>query len=218
MRFTATLLWRPCTSHGKSTLKAPGECSAFDWLSTQQGNSLQYENLDHLPASLVSSLNTLDRVRGSLWNELLIDGYNGSLNISVSSSEERDSTHLKMKRKNLPFNRICDARAMRIVVGEASTSETGTEREIDGCYELTDLIHKLYRPIEGESTTTSPIRRRPAIALCTPPSTARTGPRSRYRCVRSPCTTPPSSASPHSGCTRVNESLRPNRTKTPRDG
>ena len=55
-----------------------------------------------------------------------------------------------MKRKNLPFNRICDARAMRIVVGEASTSETGTEREIDGCYELTDLIHKLYRPIEGE--------------------------------------------------------------------
>ena len=124
---------------------------SFDWLSTQQGNSLQYENLDHLPASLVSSLNTLDRVRGSLWNELLIDGYNGSLNISVSSRlKSAYSTHLKMKRKNLPFNRICDARAMRIVVGEASTSETGTEREIDGCYELTDLIHKLYRPIEGE--------------------------------------------------------------------
>jgi len=124
---------------------------SFDWLSTQQGDSLQYENSDQLPASLVSSLNTLDRVRGSLWNELLIDGYDGSLNISVSSRlKSAYSTHLKMKRKNLPFNRICDARAMRIVVGEASTSETGTEREVDACYELTDLIHKLYRPIEGE--------------------------------------------------------------------
>ena len=89
MRFTATLLWRPCTSHGKSTLKSASRVFRLSiGCPRAQGNSLQYENLDHLPASLVSSLNTLDRVRGSLWNELLIDGYNGSLNISVSSASE----------------------------------------------------------------------------------------------------------------------------------
>ena len=126
---------------------------SFDWLSTREGDSLQVEGLTALPGSIAASLSTLDAIRGRLWSELLMDGYTtqSDLNISVSSRlKSAYSTYMKMKRKNLPFERVCDTRAMRIVVGDASTSERGTEREIDACYALLDLIHKMYRPIEGE--------------------------------------------------------------------
>lgn len=124
---------------------------SFDWISTREGDPLQYDRMTELPESIAASLNTLDGVRGRLWSELLMDGYDSDLKISISSRlKSAYSTHQKMKRKGIAFRRVCDARAMRIVVGEASTSERGTEGEIDACYALLDLIHKMYRPIEGE--------------------------------------------------------------------
>jgi len=124
---------------------------SFDSISTREGDSFRFEGMNELPKSITASLNTLDGVRGRLWSELLMDGYDSDLKISISSRlKSAYSTHLKMKRKNIPFTRVSDARAMRIVVGETSTSEQGKEEEIDACYMLLDLIHKLYRPIEGE--------------------------------------------------------------------
>lgn len=124
---------------------------SFDWISTREGDSLRYDRMSELPESIAASLNTLDEFRGRIWSELLMDGYDSDLKISMSSRlKSAYSTHQKMKRKGLPFNRVCDARAMRIVVGDPSASAGGTEREVDACYALLDLIHKMYRPIEGE--------------------------------------------------------------------
>jgi len=124
---------------------------SFDWLSTRDGESFDLDGIDELPSSVSSSLSTLDKIRSRLWQDLLIDGFGTDVKISISSRlKSAYSTHLKMKRKSVDFSQIYDARAMRIVVGETSSSESGTSKEIDTCYQLLDLVHKLYRPIEGE--------------------------------------------------------------------
>ena len=124
---------------------------SFDWLSTRDGESFVLDGGEDLPSSVSSSLSTLDQIRSRLWRDLLIEGLGTDVKISISSRlKSVYSTHLKMKRKDVNFSQIFDARAMRIVVGEASSSDSGTSKEIDMCYQLLDLVHKLYRPIEGE--------------------------------------------------------------------
>jgi len=124
---------------------------SFDWLSNRDGNALNTDAMESLPKNISSSLKTLDSIRRTVWRDLLIEGYSSNVKISIASRlKSAYSTHLKMKRKNLDFLHIFDARAMRIVIGDASASESSSGRDIDACYEMIDLIHKLYRPIEGE--------------------------------------------------------------------
>jgi len=124
---------------------------SFDWLSNRDGNALNTDAMELLPENISSSLKTLDSIRRTVWRDLLIEGYSSDVKISIASRlKSAYSTHLKMKRKDLDFLHIYDARAMRIVIGDASASENGATKDIDACYEMIDLIHKLYRPIEGE--------------------------------------------------------------------
>ena len=45
------------------------------------------------------------------------------------------STHSKMTRKSIPFGEVCDARALRVIVGEAGEAP-GTKDEVETCFVL----------------------------------------------------------------------------------
>ena len=55
----------------------------------------------------------------------------------------------KMKRKGLPPSEIFDARALRLVVDDAEGEQL--EAAIAACYKLMPAVHRLWRPINGES-------------------------------------------------------------------
>ncbi|CAI5520719.1 unnamed protein product [Closterium sp. Naga37s-1] len=58
------------------------------------------------------------------------------------------SCHAKMRRKRVPLDKIYDARALRVVVGDAN----GTQHEaaVEACYNLLCVVHSLWTPIGGE--------------------------------------------------------------------
>ncbi|CAI5971359.1 unnamed protein product [Closterium sp. NIES-64] len=58
------------------------------------------------------------------------------------------SCHAKMRRKRVPLDKIYDARALRVVVGDAN----GTQHEaaVEACYNLLSVVHSLWTPIGGE--------------------------------------------------------------------
>ncbi|KAG7981068.1 hypothetical protein I3843_05G213400 [Carya illinoinensis] len=58
------------------------------------------------------------------------------------------SIHSKMKRKDISIGKVYDARALRVVVGDKNGTLHGPA--VQCCYNLLDIVHKLWTPIDGE--------------------------------------------------------------------
>ena len=102
-------------------------------------------------ASLEASLEALQKCRDTTLRSLQLDALAPGLRVDIEGRlKSAHSTHLKMRRKNVPFAGVCDARALRVVVGEPG-EQPGTREEVVACYDLVEAIHKLYRPVDGES-------------------------------------------------------------------
>ena len=101
------------------------------------------------------------------------------------------SIYRKLTRKDRSLNELFDIRGVRVLV-----------EDIKDCYAVLGLVHHLWTPLPGSSTTTSPSRSRTTIVRCTPRWSDRI--RKCWRCRSAPtrCTSIRSSASPRTGATR----------------
>ena len=101
-------------------------------------------------ASLAASLAALRACESTTLRVLQLDALAPGLRVDITSRlKSAYSTHLKMRRKGVPFGKVCDARAVRVVLGECGDAP-GTKEEVMACYALLEAIHKLYRPVPGE--------------------------------------------------------------------
>ncbi|BAT74366.1 hypothetical protein VIGAN_01202100 [Vigna angularis var. angularis] len=58
------------------------------------------------------------------------------------------SLYSKMKRKDTSIDKVYDARALRVVVGDKNGTLHGSA--VQCCYSLLDIVHRLWTPIDGE--------------------------------------------------------------------
>ncbi|XP_052731483.1 uncharacterized protein LOC108319516 [Vigna angularis] len=58
------------------------------------------------------------------------------------------SLYSKMKRKETSIDKVYDARALRVVVGDKNGTLHGSA--VQCCYSLLDIVHRLWTPIDGE--------------------------------------------------------------------
>ncbi|CAA2959342.1 gtp diphosphokinase rsh3, chloroplastic [Olea europaea subsp. europaea] len=58
------------------------------------------------------------------------------------------SVYSKMKRKDIGINKVYDARALRVIVGDKNGTLHG--QAVQCCYNLLNIIHRLWTPIDGE--------------------------------------------------------------------
>jgi molybdopterin converting factor small subunit len=101
-------------------------------------------------ASLAASLAALRACESTTLRVLQLDALAPGLRVDITGRlKSAYSTHLKMRRKGVPFGKVCDARAVRVVLGECGDAP-GTKEEVTACYALLEAIHKLYRPVPGE--------------------------------------------------------------------
>ncbi|KAL5568213.1 hypothetical protein UlMin_024788 [Ulmus minor] len=94
-------------------------------------------------ASLVVCEEALER-------ELIISSsYVPGMEVMLSSRlKSLFSIYSKMKRKDVDINKVYDARALRVVVGDKNGTLHGPA--VQCCYSLLDIVHKLWTPIDGE--------------------------------------------------------------------
>ncbi|KAL3837972.1 hypothetical protein ACJIZ3_022563 [Penstemon smallii] len=58
------------------------------------------------------------------------------------------SIYSKMKRKDVDINKVYDARALRVIIGDKNGTLHG--QAVKCCYNLLNIIHRLWTPINGE--------------------------------------------------------------------
>ncbi|KAL8534745.1 hypothetical protein ACS0TY_010687 [Phlomoides rotata] len=58
------------------------------------------------------------------------------------------SVYSKMKRKDVGIRKVYDARALRVIVGDKNGTLHG--QAVQCCYNLLNIIHRLWTPIDGE--------------------------------------------------------------------
>ncbi|XP_022748476.1 uncharacterized protein LOC111298042 [Durio zibethinus] len=94
-------------------------------------------------ASLVVCEEALER-------ELLISiSYVPGMEVTLSSRlKSLYSIYSKMKRKDVGINKIYDARALRVVVGDKNGTLHGPA--VQCCYSLLNIVHRLWTPVDGE--------------------------------------------------------------------
>ncbi|TYH35485.1 hypothetical protein ES332_D13G195800v1 [Gossypium tomentosum] len=94
-------------------------------------------------ASLVVCEEALER-------ELFISiSYVPGMEVTLSSRlKSLYSIYSKMKRKDVGINKIYDARALRVVVGDKNGTLHGPA--VQCCYSLLNIVHRLWTPIDGE--------------------------------------------------------------------
>jgi len=101
-------------------------------------------------ASLDASLSSLRQCQATTMRSLQLDSLAPGLRVEITGRlKSAHSTHLKMRRKNIDFGQVCDARALRIVIGEPGEAP-GTKDEVEACYAVVNAIHKLHRAVPGE--------------------------------------------------------------------
>lgn len=85
-----------------------------------------------------------------LERELFIStSYVPGMEVTLSSRlKSLYSIYSKMKRKDVSINKVYDARALRVVVGDKNGTLHGPA--IQCCYSLLDIVHRLWTPIDGE--------------------------------------------------------------------
>lgn len=94
-------------------------------------------------ASLIACEEALER-------ELFIStSYVPGMEVTLSSRlKSLFSIYSKMKRKDVGIDKVYDARALRVVVGDKNGTLHGPA--IQCCYSLLDILHRLWTPIDGE--------------------------------------------------------------------
>ncbi|CAI9280911.1 unnamed protein product [Lactuca saligna] len=94
-------------------------------------------------ASLVVCEEELER-------ELFIStSYVPGMEVTLSSRlKSLYSIYSKMDRKDVSIDKVYDARALRVIVGDKSGTLHG--QTVECCYSLLNIIHKLWTPIDGE--------------------------------------------------------------------
>ncbi|OMP02381.1 GTP-binding protein-related protein [Corchorus capsularis] len=86
----------------------------------------------------------------ALEKELFISiSYVPGMEVTLSSRlKSLYSIYSKMKRKDVGINKIYDARALRVVVGDKNGTLHGSA--VQCCYNLLNIVHRLWTPIDGE--------------------------------------------------------------------
>ncbi|KAK9914674.1 hypothetical protein M0R45_038436 [Rubus argutus] len=86
----------------------------------------------------------------ALEQELIIStSYVPGMEVTLSSRlKSLYSIYSKMKRKDISINKVYDARALRVVVGDKNGTLHGPA--VQCCYSLLDTVHKYWIPIDGE--------------------------------------------------------------------
>lgn len=94
-------------------------------------------------ASLVVCEEELER-------ELFIStSYVPGMEVTLSSRlKSLYSIYSKMNRKDVSIDKVYDARALRVIVGDKSGTLHG--QAVECCYSLLNIIHRLWTPIDGE--------------------------------------------------------------------
>ncbi|XP_022141013.1 uncharacterized protein LOC111011522 isoform X2 [Momordica charantia] len=86
----------------------------------------------------------------ALEQELIISAsYVPGMEVTLSSRlKSLYSIYSKMKRKDVSIEKVYDARALRVVVGDKNGTLHGPA--VQCCYSLLNTVHKLWTPIDGE--------------------------------------------------------------------
>ncbi|KAG9454396.1 hypothetical protein H6P81_007300 [Aristolochia fimbriata] len=96
------------------------------------------------------ALASLAACEEALERELFIStSYIPGMEVTLSSRlKSLYSIYCKMKRKDVGIWQVYDARALRVVVGDKNGTLHGDA--VKCCYNLLDIIHRLWTPIDGE--------------------------------------------------------------------
>ncbi|KAF7836513.1 GTP pyrophosphokinase [Senna tora] len=86
----------------------------------------------------------------ALERELIIStSYVPGMEVTLSSRlKSLYSIYSKMKRKDVSIDKVYDARALRVVVGDKNGTLHGPA--VQCCYNLLEIVHRLWTPIDGE--------------------------------------------------------------------
>ncbi|KAL7254508.1 hypothetical protein ACSBR1_008811 [Camellia fascicularis] len=86
----------------------------------------------------------------ALERELFIStSYVPGMEVTLSSRlKSLYSIYSKMKRKDVGINKVYDARALRVIVGDKNGTLHG--EAVQCCYNLLNIVHRLWTPIDGE--------------------------------------------------------------------
>lgn len=86
----------------------------------------------------------------ALERELFIStSYVPGMEVTLSSRlKSLYSIYSKMKRKDVGINKVHDARALRVIVGDKNGTLHG--EAVQCCYNLLNIVHRLWTPIDGE--------------------------------------------------------------------
>lgn len=83
------------------------------------------------------------------WELLISNSYVPGMEVTLSSRlKSLYSIYNKMKRKDVGINKVYDARALRVIVGDKNGTLHGPA--VQSCYSLLDIVHKLWAPVDGE--------------------------------------------------------------------
>ncbi|GFZ15976.1 hypothetical protein Acr_25g0003850 [Actinidia rufa] len=86
----------------------------------------------------------------ALERELFIStSYVPGMEVTLSSRlKSLYSIYSKMKRKEVAINKVYDARALRVIVGDKNGTLHG--EAVQSCYSLLNIVHRLWTPVDGE--------------------------------------------------------------------
>ncbi|XP_004235275.1 uncharacterized protein [Solanum lycopersicum] len=96
------------------------------------------------------ALGTLVVCEEALERELFIStSYVPGMEVTLSGRlKSLFSIYSKMKRKEIGINKVYDARALRVIVGDKNGALHS--QAVQSCYNLLNIVHRLWSPIDGE--------------------------------------------------------------------
>ncbi|XP_028764639.1 probable GTP diphosphokinase RSH2, chloroplastic isoform X2 [Neltuma alba] len=114
------------------------------------GNSLETCVKPKVVQDAGLALTSLAICEEALERELIIStSYVPGMEVTLSSRlKSLYSIYSKMKRKDVGIDKVYDARALRVVVGDKNGTLHGPA--IQCCYNLLEIVHRLWTPIDGE--------------------------------------------------------------------
>ncbi|KAH1157019.1 hypothetical protein GYH30_029689 [Glycine max] len=114
------------------------------------GNNLETCKKPKVVQEAGLALATMVICEEALEREMIISSsYVPGMEITLSSRlKSLYSLYSKMKRKDVSIDKVYDARALRVVVGDKNGTLHGPA--VRCCYSLLDIVHRLWTPIDGE--------------------------------------------------------------------
>ncbi|XP_061376222.1 uncharacterized protein LOC133318243 [Gastrolobium bilobum] len=114
------------------------------------GNNLETRMKPKVVQDAGLALASLVICEEALERELIMSAsYVPGMEVTLSSRlKSLYSLYSKMKRKDISIDKVYDARALRVVVGDKNGTLRGPA--VQCCYSLLDIVHRLWTPIDGE--------------------------------------------------------------------